>query len=417
MSVGPHPNVTISKSTTPCTAPHQIYKLGYGSSTPVCAPAGAGAEATARPWWLNGYVVFPPLDYTDWRALLEQRRWLQAHVGGLLKSIDYRIKEWPQRFARERHQYRENASLIAMSEFAQASSFCRCGTIGSGRGKFKYGRCNVWKLCPYCSHKKRMEILRKFLPVFQRGRWWFLTISPVEMRNLNPCTTECFVAWWEACRYALDTLIKAGVIKGAFILETLSVHAYWPHAVALPHVHVVILADAVTRATTDELNRLLASYHGQWWDTRKRQWVEPDVPRPIWCAASTRTYAIRRDFDFASVLSYLCNPVNLAAAYIQDWPKVAGNRRDAIKFNENVIEAVNAWCAAMYDRWGHKYMAALQHAHNDFTGIKKSTREKKQHRRLVKDMLEDCRLKRMIQFDPNDLGTPVEFEDDKSEGE
>jgi hypothetical protein len=140
-----------------------------------------------------------------------------------------------------------------------------------------------------------------------------------------------------------------------------------------------------------------------------------ESPEPIWSAASTRTYAIRRDFDFASVLSYLCNPVNLAEAYMADWPKVAGSKRDSVKFNENAIEAVNAWCAAMHGRWGHRYLGALQHAHGDFTGIKKSTRETKHFRRVVKDMLEDCRLKRMMEFDPDDLGTPVEFEDDGPE--
>jgi ribosomal protein L13 len=65
----------------------------------------------------------------------------------------------------------------------------------------------------------------------------------------------------------------------------------------------------------------------------------------------------------------------------------------------------------MYYRWGHKYMGALQHAHRSFTGIKKSKRETESFRRLVKDMLEECRLKRMI-FDRDDLGVPVELEDD-----
>lgn len=332
-------------------------------------------------------------------------------MGRMLDSIKYRINEWPQRFARERHQYKENACLIAMSEHEQASRFCQCGTIGSTKGQFKGGRCGVWKLCPYCSHKKRIEILRKFLPVFRRGRWWFLTISPTQMCNVNILTTEYLIDWWEGARFTLDTLIKAEVIKGAFLLETISIHAYWPVPRGLPHVHVVLLADVMTKATVRKLKRVFARYHGQWWHSKKRCWIEPDVRRPIWSAASTRTYRIRRQFDFASILSYLCNPVNLAAAYIQDWPKVAGSRLDAIKFNENAVEAINAWCEAMCNRWGHKYFAALQHAHADFTGIKKATREKADFRRLVKDMLEECRLKRMTEFEPGDLGTPVELED------
>lgn len=414
--------MSLPESCPPGATPSKIDKLDVGSdevcNAAGCNPAGNAADVLEQPWWDNGWVPFPPLNYTDRDVLWRHRRWLERpQIRSMLKSIDYRIKEWPQRFGRKKHQYRENACLMAMSEFEQASEFCRCSTIGSSKGRFKSGRCGVWKVCPYCGHKKRMVILSKFLPVFKRGKWWFLTISPTEMCNLNILTGQCLIDWWEACRFTLDTLIKSGFIKGAFLLETISIHAYWPVPRALPHVHVVLLADSITKTTVDELKRVFASYHGQWWHPKKRCWMEPDVPRPIWSVASTRTYSIRQQFDFASILSYLCNPVNLAAAYVQDWPKVAGSRRDAIKFNENVIEAINAWCDATHHRWGHRYMAALQHAHADFTGIKKSTREKKHFRQLVKDMLEECRLKRMMEFDPDDLGTPVEFEGDPPEDE
>src|SRR5438445_6322141 len=128
-----------------CTAPPKIDKLEVGSdevhNAAGGAPAGVGADVIARPWWDNGWVVFPPLAYTDWDVLWRHRRWLEPpQVRSLLKSIDYRIREWPQRFARKRHQYRENASLIAMSEFEQASAFCRCGTIGASKGRFKSGK-------------------------------------------------------------------------------------------------------------------------------------------------------------------------------------------------------------------------------------------------------------------------------------
>lgn len=404
------------ESCPPSGTPPNRGTLDVGSdevcNAPVCNPAGNATDVLEKPWWDNGWVLFPPLNYTDSDVLWSNRRWLgRPAVSSLLKSIDYRIKEWPQRFGRENHQYRENACLMAMSEFEQASEFCRCGTIGSTKGRYKSGRCGVWKVCPYCSHKKRKVILSKFLPVFRRGNWWFLTISPTEMCNLY-VTAQRLIDWWEACRFTLDTLRKSGLIKGAFLLETISIHAYWPVPRALPHVHVVLLADSITKPTTDELKQVFATYHGQWWHPKQRCWMEPDMPTPIWSVASTRTYSIRQQFDFASVLSYLCNPVNLATAYINDWPRVAGTRRDAIKFNENVIEAINAWCEALRHRWGHRYMAALQHAHGDFTGIEKSKRETKSFQRLVKDLLEECSLTRLMQFDPDDLGVPVELDDD-----
>ncbi len=346
---------------------------------------------------------------------MRHRRWLNPRVPGLLDSIDHLINEWPQRFNRKGHQFRENASLLAMSEFERAADFCRCCTIGSSRGKYAFGTCKVWKLCPYCSHLKRKKILSKFLPVFRRGRWWFLTVSPTELCPLNICSVECLVAWWDACRFALASLIKTDLIKGAFMFETMSVHRYWPHVEALPHVHAIILADNMTPTIINDLKRLVANYHGQSWNTKKKRWIEPDVPEPIWASASTRTYPIRHDYDFAAILCYLCNPINLAKAYKQDWPQVVGKWRESCLFNENAIDAINAWCGAIENRWGHRYLGALQHAHRDFTGIKKATREKKSHSRLVKLMLEDCQLKRIAEFDPDSLGTPVEFEDDDLE--
>ena len=110
------------------------------------------------------------------------------------------------------------------------------------------------------------------------------------------------------------------------------------------------------------------------------------------------------------MLSYLCNPVNLAAAYIQDWPLVAGNQWERSQFNENVAEAINAWCAALLGRWGHRYIGALQHAHRDFTGVKRTVRETQQHRRMIKDLLSECQLRRLADFDPDDLDQPLENE-------
>lgn len=366
-------------------------------------------DELAEPAWGTASPVFLPINFTSWSDLMSHRRWLPRATVRLLKSIDFRIKEWPLRFAREQHLYRENASLIAMSEFASPDTFCRCCTIGSGRGNFSHGVCHIWKLCPYCSHKKRLTILRKFLSKFRQGHWWFLTISPERLCNVNICTVDCIRAWWEACRYALCRLIDAGLIRGVFLFETISFHNYWPTAKGLPHIHAVVLADSMTSGITDDLKRVFGEYHGQSWSPKKRAWLEPARPEPIWANPSTRTYAINREHDFAATLSYLCNPVNLAEAYVRDWPQVAGSIRNSCQFNENAIEAFNAWCAAMHGRWGHQYFGALQHASAGFTGVKKAAREKRQHLRLIKGILDDCQMQRMATFRPDELSSPVEF--------
>jgi hypothetical protein len=369
-----------------------------------------GDDYNVPPGWYGTREYFRPINCCDWSAMWAQRRWLGRDVERMLASIDYRIEQWPQRFARPEHQYRENASLIAMSEFDAKSLICRCGTIGSSRTKFRPGKCGRWKICPYCSHKKRLEILKKFLPAFKRGRWWFMTISPESLCPLNMLYVDYLVDWWEACRYALVNMIAEGVIQGAFMLETIAISQYWPHAQARPHVHVVLLADELTRATIDRLKELLNLYNGQWWDSRKKKWVEPVVlPKPLWSRASTRTYELKHGYDFASVLSYMCNPVNLAKAYIEDWPKIAGNMAQARLFNEIAVEAMEAWHAAMIERWGHKYFGALQHAHRDFNGVAKKKRVSKSYERALKLNLADSMMKRIVNFDPNGLGEPIEF--------
>lgn len=373
---------------------------------------GGGDAVDFPPPWYGTRHYFRPLNCSDWSALWAQRRWLGRDVERLLKSIDYRIEQWPQRFARPGQQYRENASLIAISELDAKSTICRCGTIGSSHMKFPTGRCGKWKICPFCGHKKRVEILKKFLPVFKRGRWWFMTISPESLCPLNMFYVDYLVDWWEACRYALVNMIDEDQVQGAFILETIAIARYWPFAQARPHVHVVLLANELTPATIDRLKEHLKAYHGQCWDSRKKKWVEPVVyPKPLWSRASTRTYELKHDYDFASILSYLCNPVNLAAAYIQDWPKVARNMAQARLFNEIVVEAMDAWHAGMEGRWGHNYFGALQHAHRDFKGVAKAKRDTESFGRAIKLKLADCLMKRVMNFDLADLGEPVEFLD------
>ncbi|MCX6925146.1 MAG: hypothetical protein NT154_18325, partial [Verrucomicrobia bacterium] len=245
--------------------------------------------------------------------------------------------------------------------------------------------------------------------------WWFTTISPEDFCVQNMQHVDHLTAWWEACRYALVNMIAEGEVQGAFILETIAIARYWPHAHARPHVHVVLLANEVTPATIGRLKELLNVYKGEWWDSRTKKWVEPGIepflPEPLWSRASTRTYELRKDYDFASVLSYMCDPVNLAKAYIEDWPKVAGNVAQTRHLNEIAVEAIEAWHAGMIERWGHKYFGALQHAHRDFKGVAKARRGSESFGRAIKLKLTDCIMKRIINFDPADLGEPVEFQD------
>ncbi|GEM_PF-1980507 len=364
----------------------------------------------------------------DFDNLWKYRDWLSVgtvYLAQLLKSIDYRINEWPQRFDRPKHMYRENACLLAASEFPLRLNFCRCSRLGRP-GKYGYatGRCQIWRLCPYCSHKKRLELLRKFLPVFNRGNWWFLTMSPEEFCHIHGENIEAIISWWEGCRYALQKLIDFGFIDGALVFETISVHHYWPNALGLPHVHVLIIADEMTPETVRFLQATFSEYAGQKWDAGRKLWLprtevygdeedrKIEAPEPLWTEASTRTYRILELHDMAGVISYLCNPINFAEAYVGEWPQVDGNHCDASEFNENAIETINGWEAALLRRWGHRYMGALHHSRKDFVGVKKGPRESDAHIAKVAHMLRICGIEQM-ESDPCEyLGISIEEKHD-----
>jgi len=239
-----------------------------------------------------------------------------------------------------------------------------------------------------------------------------MTISPVDFCPLCPAFVDELMDWWNGCRYVVSNLINAGLIKGAFVLESVAIASYWPQVKCRPHVHVVIVADDVTEETFSHLNESLSSYRAEWWDGRKKRWQKPvySDPEPLWSRASTRTYELKHDYDFASVLSYMCNPVNFAKAYIEDRTRVTGSRSQARQLNTNVFDAIDGYIAATFGRWAHNYFGVLQHAHRDFKGICKKKRETKAFERLIKFELSECQIKRVMHFDPEKLGPSVESE-------
>lgn len=399
-------------------------QLGYG----VCRRRSRAIVGGESPWWNPHNYGVQPVNLCDFDELWKYRHLVSEEMmflTELLKSIDYRIDQWPQRFDRAKHMYRENACLIAASEYSKRLNFCRCSRLGKpGNYGYATGRCRIWRLCPYCSHKKRLELLRKYLPVFKAGKWWFLTISPEEFGHVHSTNIDALISWWEACRFALQQLIDGGLIDGALVFETLSVHHYWPDALGLPHVHVVILAGRMTKDTTSLLTEILASYMGESWDSQSKQWaprmeVYPDVddqpilaPEPLWATASTRTYPIPEQHDMAAVVSYLCNPVNFAEAYVQEWPQVNGDARNSSFFNENAIEAIICWEHAIDQRWGHRYMGALHHSRNDFAGVKKAQRETEAHIAMVNLRLKLCGIEQSEGDPCEHLGTAIEDQEE-----
>lgn len=400
--------------------PGIIDQLGYG----VVSGAQRSPSPRAKGFWDPRSCGVPPINLADFDEVWKYRGWLSVgtpYLPELLKSIRYRCEEWPQRFDRPEHMYTANACLFACSESALRLNFCRCSRLGkAGKYGFATGRCQQWRICPYCSHKRRIELLRRFLPVFGRGRWWFMTISPQQLCAVDSGSICEIRNWWEGYRYGVRQLVDQGDASGAWVFETLSVNSYWPAPMGLPHVHVLVQADQVTHDTIAFLKAALASYTGQKWDAKKKQWAPRttqwlDVydreildPFPLPYPVSTCTYEIREQKDMAAIISYLCNPINFAEAYVTQWPQVEGVVFDAGGFNENAWEAINCFEGAIVGRWGHYYLGTLHHSHSVFAGIKKQRRETEEHRARVKRLLNLCAVEQLESDPLEHIGTSVE---------
>jgi hypothetical protein len=146
---------------------------------------------------------------------------LHPHLQELADATDYRILRFPQRFAREGQHYADNANILLLSRLTGKDSLLKCGLLRH--------TCKRWKLCPYCCHVKRMEILGKFLPVFQthEGRWGFLNLSFTRPHYCGDCYHDLLGLLWDALRFGFEMMIDQGEFDAAFLLEEFAVLSYW----------------------------------------------------------------------------------------------------------------------------------------------------------------------------------------------
>lgn len=223
--------------------------------------------------------------------------------------------------------------------------------------------------------------------------------------------------WWEGCRWALCALLADPAFRGVFVFEALHVESYWPHPLVLPHVHVIVLADEITQAMLDELKVRVAAYSGQRWDSRSKNWIQPEEREFIRATPSTRTYELSEDYQLSNVLSYLCRPINWAEKYIEQWQTLPCEERSF--FNQNVFEVIDGWeieslsysnTRRIVSRRQHYFLGELQHAHRGYVGIPKRERDCARHNARVRELLTECNAAQSLGFVPESLGEPIEFQ-------
>jgi hypothetical protein len=201
---------------------------------------------------------------------------------------------------------------------------------------------------------------------------------------------------------------------GIIVVEAFHVTSYWPHPLVLPHVHVLVRADEVTRETLANLRALVAAYRGQQWHSIKKRWVEAERPEWIRAEPTTRTYQLDEEHNLCAVLNYLSKPINWAERYLNEWGQVPHG--DRIFFNQNVVEVIDGWCCSRMgnrddmSRRQHYCLGELQHAHKGFVGVPAKKRDSAAHDLQFRELLTECNAQQSLDFCPEDFGEPIEFQ-------
>lgn len=297
-----------------------------------------------------------------------RRRLLTSTQDGLLRIVQDKIDLQPEKFARERQDYAEMAGLVLMSNWDRIIDFCTCmdreARLDYGLMKVdkehpdrRWGQpnCRQWRFCAHCAWRREMDLQNRFLDVFDEGQWFWLTASftgnlPMLSGYLNrnhPLFSHAdLVAYYEAIRFAVDSMVENGVFLGAILTEELHLEELYPLPLVTPHSHIVVhAANSITEADLDHFKSLLLNSCGRTWDVaadsanhpawqkylRQRQLFKrgviktrprrppptmvPDARLIIELPISLDLKPLPTQQDFSAVLGYPLKPVRLPSVY------------------------------------------------------------------------------------------------------
>ena len=324
------------------------------------------------------------LNRCDLDEMRQHRHLFPRRLKAWAEVTDSRIGRYPQRFARPDQHYAENANILLLSPFSRKGSyFFWCG--------FARHRCRYWRVCPYCAHITRMDILGKFLPAFFRHPWWFQTISFHGYHRLGDGASDDLILHWEACRHAYKRMVEMGVFDAVFYLEEFEVISYFPVPLAQAHAHAVVAADNFSQGDIQEIVGLVKqSLLDQRQQAAKfigRDGVAGEPP----LEPTTRTFSIKTEADFARILDYLTKPIDWSERYIAEWDKFCKKDREKVscRFNGCVDQLIAGYRFFTHKRFQHDYFGSAHHARKDFIGVPKNERQTDRHRRMILDKLDE----------------------------
>lgn len=347
------------------------------------------------------------LNRCDLDEMRQHRHLLPRRLTACAEVTEGRIERYPQRFDRPDQHYAENANILLLSPFSgKGSYFFWCG--------FARHRCRYWRVCPYCSHITRMDILAKFLPVFFRHQWWFPTISFHGYHRIGDGESDDLASYWEACRCAFKQMVEMGIINAVYYLEEFEVISYFPVPLAQAHAHAVVAADNFNQGHIQQIIDLVRQSLR---DQRQQAWqnLGPDsmAERPL-LEPSTRTFGIKTEADFVRILDYLTKPIDFSKRYVAEWDKFCNDDREEVasRFNGCVDQLIAGYRVFTHRRMQHDYFGSAHHARKDFIGVPKKARQTERHRRMILSKLDELLDERMFTVIDENSNRPLELDPD-----
>ena len=209
-------------------------------------------------------------------------------------------------------KYFQNARYIIYAKAGNTQKFCRCGMTN----QHGTSTCDYRKFCSRCATLVGEEHLRRLQPAYTFGNWASLTIS---LSDAIPLDLGLICELFDVYDIILKSLQKIGAIRGYFSVREVSVPQFLPLRV-LPHLHILLDADAYDQEMPDEIEAVLDSFL-----EKRGSEVRSDVKLKL---IDDRTY-------YQNTIKYFFKPMDIHTKY-----KLAIDTQ--VSVNPNRIVALNS---------------------------------------------------------------------------
>lgn len=231
------------------------------------------------------------LNYTSYGELVDRRDLLSDTQQRFLSFLNYRKlkKGLPEQAA-------FTGSIFAMIDHPDAYDHVHCGRLGKNRK----GACGQPFFCQKCAYIRATKFLKKTVTRFDRGGWFFATLSFTEPVVFGSGAMDEAERCWRVTGETLDA--AASLFSGCVYREEVALTDFLPLSIR-PHAHLLIYSatpDFDAAALLEVFNEAADAHH-------LRSMVSFDC-KPV------------EDLDaFIHAVHYLFKPVDVSTPYRKAW--------------------------------------------------------------------------------------------------